>query len=83
MTDELNRLDGVMAAHKTTLVTFCKVLAERYDATNSGDERIKYNFLYPLLFRPLDPVIRLTFYHSLIAVLDEQDADIAVIFAKN
>lgn len=37
----------------TSLVEYCKYLAYKYNSTNEGKYRIKYNSLYPLLHNPI------------------------------
>ena len=37
----------------TTLLEYCNFLANKYDQTNEGRYRIKYNALHPVLFSPL------------------------------
>lgn len=37
----------------TSLVDYCKFLAHKYDTTNEGKYRIKYNSLYPVLHNPI------------------------------
>ena len=52
------------------LVEYCEYLANKYNETNEGKYRIKYNDLYPVLFHPLTDEKRHEFFNSFATSLD-------------
>ena len=47
-----------------TLIEYCKYLASKYNETNEGKYRIKYNELYPILFHSLSDEKIVEFFNS-------------------
>ena len=47
-----------------TLLEYDKWLARRYNETNLGEYRMKYNFLHAFLFSPLSDEKRIEFFNN-------------------
>ena len=49
-----------------SLIEYCQYLAKKYEETNEGSYRIKYNLLYPLLYSPLSDEKKIEFFNDFI-----------------
>jgi len=52
------------------LIDYCKLLSIRYNETNEGLYRIKYNDLYPILFLNLTDEKKVEFFNSFSSSLE-------------
>lgn len=63
---DLTMINYMLQNHRTYLTEYCKYLAERYNLTNEGKYRIKYNDLYPILYHDLSDEKKVEFFNSFI-----------------
>jgi hypothetical protein len=66
MTYSLEQIDEYLSYNRDILINYCKDLSEKYNKTLSGNCRIEYNLLYPLLFDNLEPAIKIKFFSTFI-----------------
>lgn len=53
-----------------SLENYCKILANKYNQTNEGKYRIKYNDLYAFLYNSLSDEKKVEFFNSFATSLD-------------